>query len=158
MRDPRATRPAAAAAACRQQRNAMRRAKQPKQPQQQPQLSLLDLDDACLSIIVSKLGLTRRTVMTGERCTAPTVRSRRHHRRPVAFEPACSCAAVDPCSCHGALLYLTNPAVCKRLKLLAEAAVHTHQQPGQSVMDVVELAQVRCSFSTQLVVLQAARP
>ncbi|KAI7844341.1 hypothetical protein COHA_002139 [Chlorella ohadii] len=76
----------------------MRRAKQQKQqPQQQrhQRLSLLDLDDACLSIIVSKLGLTRRTVMT----------------------------------------------VSKRLKSLAEAAVHSYQQEGQSVMDAVELAQ-----------------
>jgi len=78
----------------------MRRAKQMKQQpqqrqQQQQRLSLLDLDDACLSIVVSKLGLTRRTVMT----------------------------------------------MCKRLKSLAEAAVHSYQQEGQSVMDAVELAQ-----------------
>lgn len=92
--------------------------------QKKQKLMLLDLDDAVLSYVVSKLGVQRRTIMTGARrpwfCFV---------RRPFA------CARPDLAA------LAPRAAVCRRLRELAQASVHTYQVAGQSVMDAIEVAQ-----------------
>lgn len=94
------------------------------------QAQLLDLDDAALVCIIRKLGLARRTVMAGvAQCNT--------HCAAAATPPPAAPAPI-------ARLLLRRPAaVCKRLKDLAQDMVHSYQQPGQTVMDAIELAQVR---------------
>lgn len=74
---------------------------------------------------------------------------------PAPRRPGCICFRLQQAMCcsstralhtrlhlRHALAHSSLPcAVCKRLKSLAEAAVHSYQQRGQSVMDAVELAQ-----------------
>lgn len=104
-------------------------------PQQQG-LRLMDLHDAVLSLIVSKLGIERRTLMLGAPPAAFATPAPAACLPPVwsPLPPARRPTGCTPWHCPPAR------AVCKRLRELAEAAVHSRQLPGQSVMDAVELA------------------
>ena len=101
-------------------------------------LNLLQLDDGVLANVVTQLAvadpLARRTLMLGvgwegegaaHACMLP----------PAAMAAACRQCRQRQCSSAPCCA-----AVCTRLRGLAQAAVHSYQRPGQSIMDAVDLA------------------